>query len=291
MVPQSSDWDESKPPFSNWGCPPVTGSHLENHRTASRSGRWAIASTASKRVRTLTRLHAVFLSQIAEVDDADLDTELVDALREMSFMQDEVEQRRLDRIESLPEGELKPALRALLNSLSTEQLEELAASSSEEEDSDEDIDRDGGSVAGRAKHPPAGMRVVALHATQHRCFKGHELSPMLSRPPEYADQGGPEEFVCDICGIEDQRYIDGVYHCTQCGDWDACFICVGGDNGASYAPIEYVPATVRAVPGGSSGIAGDRETTQRKVRRRRGRGGQKGGRNHKMPGGRRGKKR
>lgn len=232
-------------------------------------------------------------SQIAEVDDADLDTELVDALRELSFMQDAVEQRRLDRIEGLPEGELKPALRALLNSLSKEQLEELAASSSEEEeeDSDENGDNDGGSAPGRANHPPKGMRVVALNATQHRCFKGHELSPMLVRPPEYADQGGPEEFVCDICGIEDQRYVDGVYHCSQCGDWDACFSCVGGDNGASYAPIEHLPADVRAVPGGGTGIAVEREHAQRKVRRRPRGGGKKAGRNNHKPGGRRGKKR
>lgn len=234
-----------------------------------------------------------FGSKIAEVDDADLDTELVDALRELSFMQDEVEQRRLDRVESLPDEELKPALRAILNGLSKEQLEELAASSSEEEEEEEtDEDSDGavGGASGRAKHPPKGMRVVALNATQHRCFKGHELSPMLVRPPEYADQGGPDEYVCDMCGIEDQRYMDGVYHCSQCGDWDACVCCVGGDNGATYAPIEHVPAAVRAVPASSTGYAVERGSAQRKVRRRRGGGGKKAGRNNHKPGGRRGKK-
>lgn len=148
--------------------------------------------------------------QIADVDDADLDTELVDALRDLSSMQDDVQQRRLDRIEGLPEAQLKPALRALLNSLSTEQLDELAATSSEEEEEDDDAqDEDdesggGGGAArgGRAAHPPPGMRVVALDTARRRCFKGHELSAMLMRPPDYAGEGGPEEFVCDVCGAE-----------------------------------------------------------------------------------------
>jgi hypothetical protein len=272
--------------------------------------------------------------QIADVDDADLDTELVDALRDLSSMQDDVQQRRLDRIEGLPEAQLKPALRALLNSLSTEQLDELAATSSEEEEEDDDAEDesgggsgDGAVRGGRAAHPPPGMRVVALDTARRRCFKGPELSAMLMRPPDYAGEGGPEEFVCDVCGaenyppflfqrrgptsvpspswqkdvrpqnknmafsagIEDQRYVDGVYHCSDCGDWDGCVSCVGC---ASYQHITQIPAAVRAIPtsGGGGGGGGGRDVgqqqQQQKVRRRR-----KGGSGKKHPGGRRGKRR
>ena len=55
-------------------------------------------------------------------------------------------------------------------------------------------------------------------------------------------QGGPEEFVCDVCGREDQPYSRGVYHCAVCKDWDACVACAGE---ATYAPVEPVPAMVR----------------------------------------------
>lgn len=233
---------------------------------------------------------AAACAQVADVDDADLDGELLDALRELSFMQDDVQQQRLDRIESLPEAQLKPALRSLLNSLSKDQLEELAASSSEDEEDWDEVEDGTGTMRAIADHPPEGMRVVSLSVTEQRCFKGHALSPMLARPLDYADQGGPEEFVCDICGIEDQRYVDGVYHCSECGEWDACVRCAGGINSANYVPIELIPACVRAVPESTTGT-GDRQAGQRKVQRTRGSGGKRRGKKNQKPGGRRGKKR
>ena len=191
--------------------------------------------------------------EIAEVDDADLDAELVDALRDLSGLQDAASQERLDRIEALPAAQLKPALRALLNSLPPGQLDELGASSDEEDDE------------ASARPPRPSGRVVALAPARVPCFKGHVLTPMLCRPPDYDGQDGPDEFVCDICGIEDQMYAAGVYHCCECKEWDACVFCAGS---ADYAVAVEVPAGVRARPD---------DQKQQVVRRKKKGGGGGGG--------------
>ena len=138
---------------------------------------------------------------ITEVDDEDLDTELVDALRDLSSLQDAASQRRLDRIEALPLAQLKPALRTLLNGLTPDQLEELGATSSEEESEDSSSSEE------PARPPRPSGRVVALAPGRVRCSKGHKLTPMLHRPPDYARHEGIEkEFACDICGSKYPLY-------------------------------------------------------------------------------------
>ena len=113
------------------------------------------------------------------MDDADLDPELLSALRELPSLQDDASQATLDRMEALPLPQLQGALRGFLGGLSREQLDELVATSSEEEDDEEE--RGGGAAW------PQG-RVVALTPARVRCGRGHELSAIIGRPADYAGQ-------------------------------------------------------------------------------------------------------
>ena len=113
------------------------------------------------------------------MDDADLDPELLSALRELPSLQDDASQATLDRMEALPLPQLQGALRGFLGGLSREQLDELVATSSEEEDDEEE--RGGGAAW------PQG-RVVALTPARVHCGRGHELSAIIGRPADYAGQ-------------------------------------------------------------------------------------------------------
>ena len=108
------------------------------------------------------------------MDDADLDPELLSALRELPSLQDDASQATLDRMEALPLPQLQGALRGFLGGLSREQLDELVATSSEEEDDDEE-ERGGGAAW------PQG-RVVALAPARVSSAALPRASPAPQRP-------------------------------------------------------------------------------------------------------------
>ena len=162
-----------------------------------------------------------------ELDDEDLDGEMIEALRPV-LRGDGKRLKALEEAAELKDGSAaqRTALKAIWRSLTDAQKAQMVESSDEEEEQPARGKKGGG--GGQAKGGGGGQPPAAA---KRECPKGHPLTPVNSKPADYAKLDG-NEFNCDVCD-RDGKYTCGAYHCATCRNWDCCVTCGSKPTGGA----------------------------------------------------------
>ena len=170
-----------------------------------------------------------------ELDEEDMDSEMVEAVREVLTREQKELGRKLDMAEAMKANSKaqRTALKDIWLELTPAQRRQMVASDDDDsDDSDGDDDSDDEEAVAAARATDGGGRGKAAAQqkqgacpppAQRTCARGHALTAVNAKPADYRKMSGGEGN-CDLCG-KDFFYRQGGYHCDSCHNWDCCVAC------------------------------------------------------------------